>query len=101
MRRNLRSPANSRGRALIYLSSLIALVVYAIPKLPRLQPGIAGSFSMLWILLVCVAIAANLYFLVGADVERRRMLEEQAVMEGVDRSEEIPEPRSSRSSLRG
>ncbi|OFW78528.1 MAG: hypothetical protein A2201_10050, partial [Alicyclobacillus sp. RIFOXYA1_FULL_53_8] len=70
MRRSLPSPANSRGRALIYLSALIALGVYAIPKLPSLQPGIAGTFSMLWISALGLAVAANLYFLVGADVER-------------------------------
>lgn len=69
--------APNRRTALIYTCALIALGVYAIPNLlPELHPGIAGSFSVLWILFAGLALAANLYFLFGADKERSRMLEE-------------------------
>lgn len=80
MRRKIQTYKNSRSRAFVYLAALVAMAVYAIPQLPKLKPGIAGTFSMVWILFLILAIAANVYFMVGADVERRRMLEEQAVV---------------------
>ncbi len=76
MKRMARRRPNRRT-AFIYTCALIALGVYAIPNLlPELHPGIAGSFSVLWILFAGLALAANLYFLFGADRERSRMLEE-------------------------
>lgn len=70
-----RSP--NRSTAVVYTCALVVLGVYAIPKLlPELHPGIAGTFSILWILFAGLALAANLYFMFGADRERSRMLEE-------------------------
>lgn len=80
MRRRMQTGASARTRAFVYVSALVAMAVYAIPQLPKLQPGLPGTFSMLWILFLALAVAANVYFMVGADVERRRMLEEQAVV---------------------
>lgn len=66
--------AGGRRRAFVYVCAIAAMMVYSIPRLPKLQPGVAGSFAMLWILFAGVALAANLYFLFGADKERSKML---------------------------
>jgi hypothetical protein len=75
MRRKLRYVPNPRSRAFVYTCSIVALAVYAVPRLPQLHPGLAGTFSTVWILFAALAVAANLYFLFGADQERSRMLE--------------------------
>lgn len=77
VRRNMAPKPNPRSRSFIYLCTILALSVYAVPKLPALSPGLAGTFSTLWILFAVLAVSANLYFLVGADKERSRMLEEK------------------------
>ncbi|QQE78034.1 hypothetical protein [Alicyclobacillus sp. SO9] len=66
----------SRRNTFIYICALIAMLAYGIPRIPALKPGLAGSFSAVWILFCALAIAANVYFFVGADKERSRMLEE-------------------------
>lgn len=66
--------AHRRRKAFVYCCALIALLVYALPRLPKLQHGLGGTFSLIWILFACMTLAANLYFLVGADKERSRML---------------------------
>ncbi|WP_211230644.1 hypothetical protein [Alicyclobacillus herbarius] len=76
MRRHTRPDSYSRRRALVYATALIALGAYGIPRLPSLQPGLAGTFALLWILFLGLGVAANLYFVFGADKERSRMLEE-------------------------
>lgn len=63
-----------KRRAFVYVCSLLALLIYALPRLPKLAHGISGTFSFLWILFASLALAANLYFLVGADRERSRLL---------------------------
>ena len=70
--------AGGRRRAFVYVCAIAAMMVYSIPRLPKLQPGVAGSFAMLWILFAGVALAANLYFLFGADKERSKMLSVKA-----------------------
>ncbi|GMA51552.1 hypothetical protein GCM10025857_29090 [Alicyclobacillus contaminans] len=65
-----------RRRALVYAAAALALAVYGIPRIPALAPGVAGTFSMVWILFAALAIASNLYFLVGADRERGHQLAE-------------------------
>ncbi len=75
MRRKLRYVPNPRSRAFVYTCSIVALAVYAVPRLPALHPGLAGTFSTVWILFAALAVASNLYFLFGADKERSRMLE--------------------------
>lgn len=66
---------NAKNKAFVYTCAIVALGVYGIPRIPSLQPGIEGTFSMVWILFSVLALASNLYFLVGADKERSRMLE--------------------------
>ncbi|MBX6351970.1 MAG: hypothetical protein IRZ10_01445 [Thermoflavifilum sp.] len=78
MRRKMRHVPYARQRAITYTCCLLAILVYAIPRIPPLAHGIAGTFSFLWILFAALAVAANVYFLVGADQERSRMLEARA-----------------------
>lgn len=77
MRRKVSQTRNASSKAFIYICCLVALCVYGIPRIPTLQHGIAGTFSSVWILFAGLALAANLYFFLGADKERSRMLEEQ------------------------
>ncbi len=80
LRRKVKSMNRAKEKGLLYLISLLALAIYGIPHIPQIHPGISGTFSFLWIMLTALVIAANLYFLVGADQERSRMLDEKAVV---------------------
>ncbi|MCL6444876.1 MAG: hypothetical protein K6T83_15720 [Alicyclobacillus sp.] len=77
MRRKVSDVPNAKSRAFVYTCALVSLLVYGLPHIPKLQHGIAGTFSILWILFAGLAVAANLYFLLGADKERIRQLETQ------------------------
>jgi predicted anti-sigma-YlaC factor YlaD len=88
MRRKTRPDPAIRRRTLFYACAILAIMVYAIPRLPSLKPGLAGTFTLLWILFAGLAVAANLYFVFGADKERSRMLEEIAVYEAPSDAEE-------------
>lgn len=77
MRRHMAYVQHKRRKNIIYTCALIALVAYAIPRIPEIHHGMGGTFSVLWILFAGLAIAANLYFVVGADKERSKMLELQ------------------------
>lgn len=75
MRRKISRRPTDKNKAFVYVCALVTLGVYAIPRLPALQRGLAGTFSMVWILFAVLSLSANLYFLFGADKERSRMLE--------------------------
>ncbi|WDL95590.1 hypothetical protein [Alicyclobacillus sp. ALC3] len=79
MRRKTMTVSSPRRRAVVYTCALIALGVYGVPRLPELHHGLGGTFSVLWILFAGLAVAANLYFLFGADRERSRDLEMYSV----------------------
>ncbi|MBX5437159.1 MAG: hypothetical protein IRZ33_08075 [Alicyclobacillaceae bacterium] len=79
MRRKLRTVPYAKTRALVNACALVSLTVYALPRLPGLRSGVAGSFTVAWMLFVALAVAANLYFLFGADQERSRQLEMQDI----------------------
>jgi hypothetical protein len=87
MRRKLPTVSNARNRAIVYASSLLALGIYALPKIPALQPGLSGTFSMVWILFAILALASNLYFMFGADQERSRLLEARAARDAEARAD--------------
>ncbi|WP_197029244.1 hypothetical protein [Alicyclobacillus macrosporangiidus] len=80
MKRKMKDVPHAKHRALVYSGALVALAVYALPRLPDLRPGLGGTFTVLWILITALALSANLYFLVGADKERSRMLEEMEIL---------------------
>jgi hypothetical protein len=73
----MRTVPQSKRRAFVNTCAIVALSVYGIPRIPRLHPGLDGTFSTIWILFAALAVAANLYFLVGADKERSQQLERQ------------------------
>lgn len=75
MRRKISNVANGREKAFVYTCALVALSVYAVPRLPRMTHGLAGTFTVLWLLFVALCVGANLYFLIGADKERKRLLD--------------------------
>ena len=79
MRRKLRHVPHARNRAVVYTCAVVSMVAYAIPRIPKLEHGIAGTFSMVWIFFAVLALASNVYFMVGADKERSRMLESQSL----------------------
>ncbi|MCL6517661.1 MAG: hypothetical protein K6T67_11990 [Alicyclobacillus sp.] len=80
MRRKMKDVPHARNRALVYSCALVGLTAYALPRLPELKPGLGGTFTVLWILVTALALSANIYFLVGADKERSRMLEELEIL---------------------
>ncbi|MCL6453301.1 MAG: hypothetical protein K6T78_06665 [Alicyclobacillus sp.] len=90
MRRKLKTVPHARNRAIVYSCALIAMGAYALPRIPKLEHGLPGSFSMLWILFALLALCANLYFLFGADKERSRMLEAQEVAPVRRRGGQLP-----------
>jgi hypothetical protein len=73
---------HAKRRAFANTCAIVALSVYGIPRIPRLHPGLDGTFSTVWILFAALAVAANLYFLVGADKERSQQLERQEAESG-------------------
>ncbi|WAH37927.1 hypothetical protein [Alicyclobacillus dauci] len=79
MRRKLSTITNGRQKAFIYTCALVGLTVYGVPKMPPLTHGLSGTFTASWLLFVALCVGANLYFLFGADKERKRLLEEQEV----------------------
>lgn len=85
--------SNRRRKSFVYVCALVAMLFYAIPRLPRLQHGVAGTFAFLWIGFAGLVLAANLYFLVGADKERSRLLsaKQGGVVMPSDEQEEAPE----------
>ncbi|MDI9260880.1 hypothetical protein [Alicyclobacillus sendaiensis] len=78
MRRKVGVPRQVRMYSAIYGLAALALAAYGVPRLPKLEHGLAGTFSALWLLLLALYIGANLYFWLGADRERARRLEEEA-----------------------
>ncbi len=86
MRRKVGVPRQVRTYSAIYGLAALALAAYGVPRLPKLEHGVAGTFSALWLLLLALYIGANLYFWLGADRERARQLEEAAV-QSPDRDE--------------
>lgn len=75
MRRKVGSVANGRQKSIVYTCALLGLTVYGIPRLPHMAHGLAGTFTTVWLLFVALAVAANLYFVFGADKERKALLE--------------------------
>lgn len=82
MRRKTLAVHHPKRRAAVYTLTLLALLAYALPQLPALRHGLAGTFSFLWILFAGLAVAANLYFLFGADRERSRNLDLRKTQSG-------------------
>lgn len=76
MRRKVGSVANGRQKSIVYTCALLGLTVYGVPKLPHMEHGLAGTFTVVWLLFVALAVAANLYFAFGADKERKALLEQ-------------------------
>lgn len=81
MRRKVGPVVNGRQKSLVYACALVGLTVYGIPKLPRMAHGAAGTFTAVWILFTALCVGANLYFLFGADKERKQLLERQELAE--------------------
>ncbi|SFU46618.1 hypothetical protein [Alicyclobacillus macrosporangiidus] len=84
MKRKMKEVPYTKHRAMVYSCALVGLAVYALPRLPALRPGLGGTFTVLWILVTALVLSANLYFLVGADKERSRMLEEMEILPAPD-----------------
>jgi hypothetical protein len=77
MRRKTAYVRNGQLKSVLYGAATVALLAYAVPKIPRLEHGLGGTFSFLWITFAGLAVSANVYFAVAADKERSYMLEMQ------------------------
>lgn len=58
-------------RSFVYLTIGLAMLFYALPHLPDVGPSLAGVFTLSWTGFAMLIIAANLYYLVGVDRERK------------------------------
>ncbi|MFC4767793.1 hypothetical protein [Effusibacillus consociatus] len=64
-------------RSFVYMGLGLAVLFYAIPQLPEVSWSAGGVFSVVWLLFGVLIIAANLYYLIGVDKERKRRLQHQ------------------------
>ncbi|MDI3328590.1 MAG: hypothetical protein QJR06_08560 [Alicyclobacillaceae bacterium] len=54
------------------LTGGFAVLLYGLPRLPRLEPGWSGAFATAWIGLSLIVVGSFLHQLMGADRQRRR-----------------------------
>ncbi|MCI0182461.1 cbb3-type cytochrome c oxidase subunit I [Sulfoacidibacillus ferrooxidans] len=57
--------------SLAYVIAVLGMLYLMIPRLPRFMWNQSGAFMILWIGFALLVMGANLWFLVGADKERR------------------------------
>jgi TRAP-type mannitol/chloroaromatic compound transport system permease small subunit len=83
IRRYERKKSNQTGKSIGSIIMGIAMVVYAVPKLPAFSLSAAGFFTLVWLLFALLVIGANLYYLIGVDRESRQEteIEEQQMLE--------------------
>ncbi len=69
-------PSRTPNRALsaTYVLLSTGIMVIAVPRLPRLSVNTGGVFAICWIAFALAVLAANLWFAVGADRERRALM---------------------------
>lgn len=56
-------------RAFIYLTMGLAMLFYALPRVPEITMSMEGAFIISWLSFAMLFIGANLYYLIGADRE--------------------------------
>ncbi|WP_349408135.1 hypothetical protein [Pseudalkalibacillus sp. SCS-8] len=49
-----------KNRLILSLLAALALVYFAIPYLPEMEPGLSGWFSAIWLIFAVVVIGGNL-----------------------------------------
>ncbi|PWK13862.1 hypothetical protein [Tumebacillus permanentifrigoris] len=58
-------------RAFVYLTVGLAMLFYALPRVPDVTMDIRGVFTISWLAFAMLFIGANLYYLIGVDKERQ------------------------------
>ncbi|MBL0386249.1 hypothetical protein JJB07_06230 [Tumebacillus sp. ITR2] len=58
-------------RAFVYLTAGLAMLFYALPRVPDVTMDISGAFTISWLAFAMLFIGANLYYLIGVDKERQ------------------------------
>jgi hypothetical protein len=54
-------------RAFVYLTLGLAMLFFALPRLPHVTMSMEGAFTVSWLLFAMLIVGANLYYLIGAD----------------------------------
>lgn len=81
IRRYERKNQNHKVRSIGYIVMAIAMVLYAVPKLPAFTFSAAGFFTLVWLAFALLVIGSNLYYLIGADREARQEAEIHELIE--------------------
>lgn len=58
-------------RAFVYLTVGLAMLFYALPRIPDVTMSSRGAFTIMWLAFAMLFIGANLYYLIGVDKERQ------------------------------
>ncbi|KEO82080.1 hypothetical protein [Tumebacillus flagellatus] len=59
-------------RAFVYLTVGLAMLFYALPRVPDVTMDLHGAFTICWLAFAMLCIGANLYHLIGVDKERQK-----------------------------
>ncbi|UOF92655.1 hypothetical protein LSG31_11110 [Fodinisporobacter ferrooxydans] len=62
-------------KSVLYVILGLAMVLYAIPKLPAISLSVSGIFTVVWLLFSFLFIGANLYYVYGVDKEAKHEAE--------------------------
>ncbi|ASS74504.1 hypothetical protein CIG75_05505 [Tumebacillus algifaecis] len=58
-------------RSFVYLTIGLALLFYALPRVPHVTGSLEGAFTCVWLGFAMLIISSNLYYLIGVDKERQ------------------------------
>ncbi|MGZ4032765.1 MAG: hypothetical protein ACXVDJ_09510 [Tumebacillaceae bacterium] len=68
-------------RAFIYLTLGLAMLFFALPRLPHVTASVEGAFTVSWLLFAMLIVGANLYYLVGADRDNQARRKRNAILQ--------------------
>lgn len=58
-------------RSFVYMTIGLALLFYALPRVPQVTWSLEGAFTCVWLAFAMLIISSNLYYLIGVDKEKQ------------------------------
>jgi hypothetical protein len=68
-------------RAFVYLTLGLAMLFFALPRLPHVTMSLEGAFTLSWLLFAMLIVGANLYYLIGADRDNQARRKRNAILQ--------------------